>query len=196
MSALRRRATAAPPALEAHVSNPDPSGLTVTIDDFDGDQLARHAWPAVAWPVGSTAVPARGDRCLVVKSEIGDVWVVAAEWTGDALAWEELTPSADWSADSSGAAPGGARTQGGRVTLRGIVTKAAAPQRGEPILAGRLPRGIRPVSERSFVALVGEGVAARVRVLADGRVLVGELPSQPPASATVTLDGISYWVED
>lgn len=200
MSALRRRESVRPVALEAIVSNPDPDELTVTIEDFDGDQLARHAWPAVSWPSSGTAMPARGDRCLVVMSEIGRAWVVAGEWTGEALSWTTLRLATGWSSDSSGLAPrptpAYARTATGKIVLRGAIVKTSPPARDETLLEDPLPRAFWPESRRSFVALIGGGLAALVHALPNGQLAVGETPSSSPGPAIVTLDGISYWAED
>lgn len=195
MSALRRTESARAAALEATVSNPDPDELTVTIEDFDGSQRARHAWPAVNWPRSATAVPARGDRCLVVMSEVGGAWVVAAEWTGE-LQWTDLSPSSGWSAASEGPRPGCATSPTGWVTLRGVVTTGAQPRTDDLLLAALLPEQARPAKRRSFAALIGGGVAALVHVHADGRLRIGAVPSSAPAGATVTLDGIAYQAED
>lgn len=73
---MSRRQT--PLAVEARVAHPAPDALTVVIDSF-GD---RDEWEVVSWPAAPDAVPASGDRCLVVMSEIGRPWVVAGDWTG------------------------------------------------------------------------------------------------------------------
>ncbi|MDO8187215.1 hypothetical protein Q5424_09365 [Conexibacter sp. JD483] len=198
MSALRRtlptgRSVATPLALEARVSNPDPDELTVTIDDFDGSQLARHGWPVVSWPAAANALPARGDRCLVVKSEIGRVWVVAGDWSGAALKWRALTLGSSWSAEASSPTPAFAKSPTGWVMLRGLLT--SSNPRGGQQLANALPDGFQPPTRRSFLAFAGGSVTARVDVLADGSVMTGPI-SSPPANAIVTLDGIGYWAED
>lgn len=198
MSALRRRESVRPVALEAIVSNPDPDGLTVTIDDFDGDQLTRHAWPAVSWPSSETAMPARGDRCLVVMSEIGRAWVVAGAWTGNALHWTRLDLKTDWSAESPGPAPGCAKSATGWVTLRGVLVKGSAATRDEELLVKALPEDCRPSSRRSFVASVGAsgGSAARVHVRTDGQLAIGEILSPSSTGVLVMLDGIGFYAED
>ncbi|MDW5597658.1 hypothetical protein VSS74_25125 [Conexibacter stalactiti] len=199
MSALRRRQPAAEPvAYEARVSNPDPDELTVTIDDFDGAELARHGWPVVSWPRSGAAVPARGDRCLVVMSEVGRAWVVAGEWTGPAQNWITLEPTSgsNWSAYNRAVNPVGyAKSSDGWVTLRGLLTPAATPGSGTDIPGMRLPPGFCPATRRSFPVAAG-GLVGRITVRPDGQLMVGESPSNPATPAIWTLDGIGYWAED
>lgn len=196
MNALRRTQDVRPRALEARVSNPDPNDLTVTIDEFDGHQLSRHAWPAVAWPVSPTATPARGDRCLVVTSEIGRVWIVAAEWTGAALEWTDLALRG-WSAEDAGPRPGYARSPTGWVTFRGVIRRTdGTPGSGEQLLADPLPEPVRPASRRSFPALLGRTAAAPVHVGAGGQLVTGTVSAAAAEDAVVLLDGIGYWAED
>lgn len=196
MSALRRQPAGAPVALEARVSNPDPDGLTVMIDDFDGDLLARHAWEVVSWPRLAGAVPARGDRCLVVMSEIGRVWVVAGEWSGSPH-WRTLRFSDGWSATDAATAPVGyAISPGGWVALRGVVSKTdRAPELNQRIFADPLPPGCRPLTVRVFPSVVKANFAARVRVSSDGFVTLGGIPPGTAAGDSWTLDGIGYWAE-
>ncbi|MDO8209291.1 hypothetical protein [Conexibacter sp. CPCC 206217] len=196
MSALRRRETGSEPvAREARVSNPDPDELTVTIDDFDGDEPARHAWPVVGWPANATAVPARGDRCLVVMSEIGRAWVVAAEWTGTMPDWQNLTPASGWAQDDATTSPVGcAKSADGWVTLRGVVRTTAAITRGQKLL--ELPRGSWPGTDRSFPASVGTALTGRITVKRTGDVVADVIPSGTVRGDRWTLDGIGYWAED
>ncbi|HST43088.1 MAG TPA: hypothetical protein VLK58_26415 [Conexibacter sp.] len=197
---LRRRETGSSGVpREARVSNPDPDELTVTIDDFDGDELSRHAWPVVSWPPSATAVPARGDRCLVVRSEIGRVWVVAAEWTGPALTWRPLElVTAVWEQYDRDRYPvGHAKSPNGWVALRGVVRAKEAIRAERALLARRLDAEFRPPTNRSFPSSVGGGLAGRISVRSDGEVIIGAVP---PSGATLTdvwtLDGIGYWAED
>lgn len=199
MSALRhRQAAAGPVAYEARVSNPDPDELTVTIDDFDGAELARHAWPVAGWTRGGGAMPARGDRCLVVMSEIGRAWVVAGEWSGEALSWKPLepTPGGNWNAYSRTLNPVGyAKSPDGWVALRGLLTPTATPGAEQDIPGMTLPTGFRPATRRSFPVAAG-GFVGRITVRPDGQLMVGESPSNPATPAIWTLDGIGYWAED
>ncbi len=185
MSALRRTDTRARPALtaqEARVSNPDPDELTVTIDGFDGDETTRHAWPVAAWPASDDAMPARGDRCLVVRSEIGRVWVVAGAWSGSAAPrWRRLDPASGWRRSDDDSPIGCARSAVGWVALRGLLTPTGAA-RGQLLL--RVPDGFRPGTVRSFPATVGAGLAARITVRPNGDVVVGAMP------ASGTTDGV------
>jgi hypothetical protein len=199
MSALRRREAAAPVAREARVSNPDPDELTVTIDDFDGSEMARHAWPVAAWPRGGGALPARGDRCLVVMSEIGRAWVVAAEWSGDPLTWRPLVlaTARGWQAqDPVGFPLDYAKGTDGWVTLRGLARNSAAPTQGDDLLGTLLPEGFRPASRRTFPSFVTGGLLGRFTVTPDGHVVVGELPRGLTGVNYWTLDGIGYWAEN
>lgn len=198
MSALRRRHPAAEPvAYEARVSNPDPDELTVTLDDFDGAELARHAWPVVSWPRSGAAVPARGDRCLVVMSEVGRAWVVAGEWSGEALSWKPLTPAAKFAVDNGAQSPlGYARSPDGWVALRGLVRATDIPSQTNLIVTERLPTAFCPATFRSFPTAVGNGLGGRVTVRPNGEVVVGAVPSGAARGDVWTLDGIGYWAED
>lgn len=211
MSALRRQATpavASGPALEARVSNPDPAALTVTIDSFDGDAPARHAWEVAAWPRTPGATPARGDRCLVVMSETGRPWVVVGDWSGppEPPVWRRPDFIAAWSDWNNGAIPAGyAKSRDGWVSFRGLVvfssdrlpvppSPAAPPAPYSQMLASPLPEGFRPATSRSFVSSVN-GLAGRIQVYSDGRIMNCEVPAGAPADAWWQLDGIGYWAE-
>lgn len=207
MSALRRQAPASPLALEARVSNPDPAALTVTIDAFDGDALARDAWEVASWPRSGGAMPARGDRCLVVMSEIGRPWVVVGDWTGPP-AWQRLAFIAAWSDWNGGQLPSGyAKSPDGWVSLRGLVVfdssklpgadpraSPVPPAQYQQMLATPLPAGFRPATARTFVASV-DGLAGRVQVFPDGRIMNCEVPAGTPWYAWWSLDGVGYWAE-
>lgn len=196
MSALRRQPAASPLALEARVSDPDPAALTVTIDAFDGDALARHAWEVASWPRTGGATPARGDRCLVVMSEIGRPWVVVGDWTGPP-AWRTLTLAVNWSELNGSAFPiGYAKSPDGWVSLRGIVRHRDRAGQYEAMLREALPAGFRPASSRTFHATFNGEMARRIQVNPDGTMLTGEAPG---AGYTLggfwTLDDIGYWAE-
>lgn len=197
MSALRRREAAAPVAYEARVSNPDPDELTVTLDDFDGAELARHAWPVASWPRSGAAMPARGDRCLVVMSEIGRAWVVAGEWSGIAPIWTTLTPATNWSVEGFSQSPlGYAKSSDGWVALRGLVKATAVPSQTNAMVTERLPPAFCPATFRSFPTAVGNGLAGRITVRPNGDVVVGAVPGAAARGDIWTLDGIGYWAED
>ncbi|ADB50172.1 hypothetical protein [Conexibacter woesei] len=208
MSALRRQRPQQPLALEARVSDPDPDALTVTIDDFDGDVLARHAWEVASWPRTPGAVPARGDRCLVVMSEIGRPWVVSGEWTGEPEPvvprdWRSPEFVAGWT-NHAAADPrfvaGYAQDLSGFTMLRGIVSRATDEWVADtPMLV--LPRGFRPSTRRMFITFGYAGavpVRMRVDALPDGEVRFINAGAAWARTVTnlVGLDGISYWAED
>jgi hypothetical protein len=182
--------------MEARVSNPDPAALTVTIDAFDGDALARDAWEVASWPRSGGAMPARGDRCLVVMSEIGRPWIVVGDWTGPP-AWQPLVLTSNWITPlPRHFPPGYAKAPNGWVSLRGIVSHAGSVLQYEQLLREPLPAGCRPATNRSFHSTFNGEMARRIQVNPDGTVQTGEVPGTGlTRNGFWTLDDIGYWAE-
>jgi hypothetical protein len=203
VSALRRQATpavASGPALEARVSNPDPAALTVTIDSFDGDAPARHAWEVASWPRAAKATPARGDRCLVVMSETGRPWVVVGDWSGPpeppAPVWTPLPfNTALWGEWDTTTFPSGYwKSPDGWVQFRGIARCKDVPVLWSQMFASGLPEGYRPATLHTFATSVNGG-AGRIQVYPNGTAISCEFPAGTPRDSYWTLDGIGYWAE-
>lgn len=83
---IRPAAHRDPVVREGTIAHDDPLALTVLLDSFDGDQLQRQEHGPCRWSPRGHLTPRRGDRCLVVDSEIV-IW-----WDGGVPG-----PPVDWS---------------------------------------------------------------------------------------------------